>query len=305
MGGGKGGIGKTLVAVNLAIELASRGEEVVLVDADGGGANAHTALGVEPPRRTLSDALLGRVPGIRDVLAPTGLPRLSLLGGVPEVLSTAAPGLALRLAGQLRAIEAGTLVLDLGAGLHPDALDLFLAADHGVVVLVPEPASVENVYRFVKAAFWRRVRHAAAAVAGVEGALREVLGEGERRSPVDVLAALAERHPAAERVLARELSTFRPRLVVNQARTPQDAEVGQAVVAAWRKFFGLGLDELGLVPWDDELWRSARARRPLLLQSPAGPAAAGFAAIVERLEALEAGAPPGAPPGRAEGGGGR
>jgi flagellar biosynthesis protein FlhG len=55
IGGGKGGIGKSLISANLGIELARRGKKVILVDADLGGANLHTTLGIDVPRRTLSD----------------------------------------------------------------------------------------------------------------------------------------------------------------------------------------------------------------------------------------------------------
>ena len=55
IGGGKGGIGKSLVSVTLGIELVRRGLKVVLVDCDLGGANLHSFLGMEYPRETLSD----------------------------------------------------------------------------------------------------------------------------------------------------------------------------------------------------------------------------------------------------------
>src|SRR5207253_387316 len=127
--------------------------------------------------------------------------------------------------------------------------DFFLVSDHGILVLVPEPTAVENVYRFVKSAFWRRVRNVVS-VCGFEEQLRAVMGQGAFKSPVEIIAALSARHPESGHVLSRQLELFRPRLVVNQARTPQDTQVGQAVVSAWRKFFGLEMDYLGHVPHD-------------------------------------------------------
>jgi flagellar biosynthesis protein FlhG len=61
LGGGKGGIGKTLVSANLGIALAQRGKRVVLVDADLGGANLHTCLGLPQPAATLSDFVSKKV----------------------------------------------------------------------------------------------------------------------------------------------------------------------------------------------------------------------------------------------------
>jgi len=152
---------------------------------------------------------------------------------------------------------------------------------------VPEPTAVENVYRFVKAAFWRRVRNVVS-VYGFEAQLRAVMGEGTFKSPVEIVAALSARHPEAGQLLSLQLEAFRPRLIVNQARTPQDAEIGHAVVSAWRKFFGLEMDYLGHIPHDEGMWRATRLRRPLLVQSPDAPAARSFAQIADRLVALDA-----------------
>lgn len=288
VGGGKGGIGKSLVASNLAIALARRGERVLLVDADLAGASLHTCLGLELPKRGLADVLERRA-GLREVAVATGVENLALVGGAMDHPDAANPKLSqkARLIKLLRAADADRVIVDLGAGTHLHVLDLFLVSDHGVLVLVPEPSAVENVYRFLKAAFWRHVRHAVAAQ-GCEGQLRAIIGEGTFRSPADILAALSARHPASGEVLARELEAFRPRLLVNQARTPQDAGVGQAVVEAWRRFFGLRMDYLGQVPHDDELWCAMRARRPLLVHAPEAAAARSFAHIADGLAALEA-----------------
>ncbi|HEX7487754.1 MAG TPA: P-loop NTPase [Anaeromyxobacteraceae bacterium] len=289
VGGGKGGIGKSLVSTNLAIELSRRGEKVVLVDADLGGANLHTGLGLEPPKRTLQDFLEGRARHIEDVLTPTGIPNLALVSGAIDRVDTAHPKYAqkARLLKSLGALQADHVVVDLGAGTHLDVLDLFLVSDHGLLVLVPEPASVENGYRFLKAAFWRRVRNVVS-THGLEAQLRAVMAGGIFRSPAEILGALSARHPQAGALLAQQLEVFRPRLVVNQARTPQDAEVGQAVVMAWRKFFGLELDYLGHVPHDAEMWHAMRARRPLLVHAPDAPAARSFRLIADQLTALDA-----------------
>jgi flagellar biosynthesis protein FlhG len=289
IGGGKGGIGKSLIASNLAIELARRGERVVLVDADLGGANLHTCLGIDQPKKTLSDFIDRRVKKIEDVVTPTGIENLGLISGAMDHLDAANPKYAQkeRFLRHIHDLDVDHAILDLGAGTHLNVLDFFLVSDHGILVLVPEPTAVENVYRFVKAAFWRRARNVVS-VYGLEALLRSVMDEGQFRSPVEIVAGLTARNPEAGQLLARQLERFRPRLVVNQARTPQDAEVGHAVVAAWRKFFGLEMDYLGHIHHDGEMWRTVRARRPLLVQQPDSIAAQNFAHIADRLAALDA-----------------
>ncbi len=284
VGGGKGGIGKSLISSNLGIALARAGKRVVLVDADLGGANLHTTLGLEPPRQTLSDFIDRKVDKIEDVLTPTGVENLSLLSGALDHLEAATPKHAqkMRLLRHIQAMDVDYAILDLGAGTHTNTLDFFLVSDHGVLVLVPEPTAVENAYRFVKAAFWRRMRNVAQ-VYGYEALLRQVMDGASFKSPVDLVATVAERDPEAGANLARQLALFRPRLVVNQARTAQDAEIGAAVVAAWRKYFGLEMDYLGAIEHDEEMWRAVRLRRPLLVARPEVPAGRAFQAIAARL----------------------
>jgi flagellar biosynthesis protein FlhG len=289
IGGGKGGIGKSLISANLGIELARRGKKVVLVDADLGGANLHTTLGVEVPKRTLSDFVERRVHRMEDVITPTGIENLGLVSGALDHLDAANPRYAqkMRLLRHVQALDVDFALLDLGAGTHTNVLDFFLVADHGLLVLVPEPTAVENAYRFVKAAFWRRMRNVAQ-VFGYEALLRSLMGTATFRSPVELVQTISERDPEAGATLARQLASFRPRLVVNQVRTPQDADIGKAIVGAWRKYFGLEMDYLGCIAYEDDMWKAVRARRPLLVASPDVPAARAFASIVDGLLALDA-----------------
>src|SRR5512138_2700293 len=192
IGGGKGGIGKSLISANLGIELARRGKRVVLVDADLGGANLHTTLGVEVPKRTLSDFVERRVHRMEDVITPTGIENLGLVSGALDHLDAANPRYAqkMRLLRHVQALDVDFALLDLGAGTHSNVLDFFLVSDHGVLVLVPEPTSIENAYGFVKAAFWRRMRNVAQ-VYGYEPLLRTMLASGTFRSPVELVQTIS------------------------------------------------------------------------------------------------------------------
>jgi flagellar biosynthesis protein FlhG len=288
VGGGKGGIGKSLISANLGIELARRGKRVVMVDADLGGANLHTTLGIDVPKRTLTDFIERRVAKIDEVVTPTGIEGLGLISGALDHLDAANPRYAqkMRFLRHVQQMDVDYAILDLGAGTHTNVLDFFLVSDHGILVLVPEPTAVENAYRFVKAAFWRRMRNVAQ-VFGYDALIQAVMASGSYRSPVDLIAAVSERDPEAGGNLTRQLEGFRPRLVVNQARTEQEGEIGRAVVAAWRKYFGLEMDYLGHIPHDGEMWRTVRARRPLLVERPGAEAARAFGTIVDALVALD------------------
>lgn len=291
VGGGKGGIGKSLVSANLGVALAQSGQRVLLVDADLGGANLHTCLGVAQPSATLSDFLLKPKAQLEEVSIPTGVPNLALVAGAQDSLDAANVKYAQKqkLLKALQQQPVDYLVLDLGAGTSFNTLDFFLVADHGVLVVLPEPTSIENAYRFVKAAFFRRLQQVEAQF-GIEKLVEDALSsrDGAARTPHALIAEVRKSNADAAARLERELSDFRIRLVLNQARTDADFTVGAAVAAAWKKFFGLEMENLGAIRYDDEAWRSVRKRRPVLLERPDSQAAQALRTIAGRILALDA-----------------
>lgn len=291
VGGGKGGIGKTLVSVNLSIALAQLGQRVVVVDADLGGANVHTCLGIAQPQTTLTDFVSRKVARLEDVKLPSGVPNLSLIGGASDSLDVANLKFQQKqkLLRNLQTLDADTVVLDLGAGTHFNVLDFFLVAHHGVLVLLPEPTSIENAYRFIKSAFFRKLQDMEEAL-GMEDLIDSALAtrEGAVRTPLEFVARAKQIDPEAGVRLEQELERFRVRLVVNQSRGGGDEDVGHAVVSAWRKFFGLNLDYLGAISYDDEAWRAVRKRKPLIVEKPESASALALRRIAQNLLALDA-----------------
>jgi flagellar biosynthesis protein FlhG len=291
VGGGKGGIGKSLLSANLGISLSRRGAKVVLDDLDLGGANLHTCLGVGQPKVTLSDFIERRVTNLEDVLVPTPFERLHLVSGAADGLDAANPRHAQKskLIRNLRLLDVDYVLLDLGAGTTFNVLDFFLVADTGIVVMLPEPTSIENAYRFIKAAFFRRLQALApdddfAQMVG--GALAPRDGK-LGRTPWEVVAELRKSDAEKASRLEQALGGFRPWVIVNQARTRADFDVGPTVAAAWKKFFGLELGYLGAVSHDDSVWQAVRARRSLLDLFPESAASSGVLRVAENLIALE------------------
>ncbi|MBS2030238.1 MAG: P-loop NTPase [Deltaproteobacteria bacterium] len=289
VGGGKGGIGKTLVSSSLAIELARRGKEVVLLDADLGGANVHTCLGMDPPLVTLSDFVNKRVARIEDVALPTGIEGLRVVAGALDALDAANPKYQQKqkLLRQVQQLDVDYVVLDLGAGTHFNVLDFFLVADQGIAVLMPEPTSIENVYRFVKAAFFRRLGYLSDQLPIKQLVEQAMSQRGAPRTPYQLLTEVERLAPEAAPLIHQTIASYRPGLIVNQARSREDLEMGYSVTAAWKKFFGLEMDFLGALSYDDEVWRSVRRRRPVLVEKPSSRVAQDFASVVNELLFLE------------------
>lgn len=272
VGGGKGGIGKSLISTNLGVHLAQRGKKVILLDADLGGANLHTCLGMAPPKRTLSEFVNHKVPDLREVVTPTSYPNLGLISGALDVLTAANPKYTekLRLLREISRLDVDCVIIDLGGGTGFNILDFFLIADHGILAVVPEPTSIENAYRFIKAACYRRLKTLEVSwnlKPLVEEAMAEKEGKG-LKSPADLLAYIDRKDPEAGARLRAEMERFPLSLVVNQVRTQEEYQLGRSITEACRKYFGIRMQYLGAVPYDDAVWQAVRRRRPVVVDSP-------------------------------------
>jgi flagellar biosynthesis protein FlhG len=272
VGGGKGGIGKSLLTASLGWQLARMGKRVVLVDADLGGANLHTCLGLKSPERTLADFIRRRAEKIEDVLTDTGVPGLRLVSGASDFLAAANIKYPqkVRVINRVRALDVDVVILDLGAGTSFNIVDFFLISDLGMLTVVPEPTSIENGYRFIKSALYRRLRGAASSEEArdiVESALDQKNSHGIR-SPLELVKVLEKKAPADVEAVRREIAAFHPRFVVNQVRDEADIAIGHQLVAACSRHLGVEAMYAGYVHYDDAVWQCVRQRRLFMSGAP-------------------------------------
>jgi len=149
--GGKGGVGKTNVSVNLAASLAEMGKRTLLMDADLGLANVDVLLGLTP-KYTLADLVAHRCQ-LEDVLleGPDGLlivPASSGFRHMAELSSAEHVGLVNVFSELQRQLD--VMVVDTAAGITDSVLTFCQAAQDTVVVVCDEPASITDAYALIK-----------------------------------------------------------------------------------------------------------------------------------------------------------
>ncbi len=287
VGGGKGGVGKSVITSNLAVAFARRGERCVVLDADLGGANLHTMLGVESTPHTLADFLSGEVPRLADVVCPTPVPNLGLISGARALLDMANPRHSQKekLLRHISGLDVEHVLLDLSAGSAFNVLDFFVAADHGILVIVPEPTSIENAYHFLKAAFYRSLRRAARR-SEVRVAIERALAQRVKRnvhSARELIAEVAEIDADAGALLERQARRFAPMLVVNQAQSAEHRQVGRDIQLACLDYLGTDVRYLGALDHDERVPDAVGRRRPVLQLEPGCPFSRGLNALADRL----------------------
>jgi flagellar biosynthesis protein FlhG len=287
VGGGKGGVGKSVVSVNVAAALAASGRRCVVIDLDLGGANLHTLLGVSRPRYSLSHLLAGDVSSLADLMVQTSVPNLWLVRGNQALLEMANPsnGQKDRLVRQIGGLDVDDVVLDLGAGSAFNVLDFFLLARRGLVVVTPEPTAIENAEYFLRAAFYRSLREVARRpdVAAAIRRLRENGGARRLHSAGELIALVRAIDPPAAKPLEDRARAFAPLLVVNQVRTAEHRGVGPRIVSSCRDRIDVALELAGSIDSDPNVAAAVERRQPALQAFPLSRFSRQIEALAKRL----------------------
>jgi flagellar biosynthesis protein FlhG len=209
---GKGGVGKSTVALNIAIALSDMGRRVLLVDADENLAGLDIMLGIAPRHRSgevlrgerdLEDVLIDVQPGLKL------LPGSSGDAAYPDGGGRSPAALYDRIAALEQ--QAEIVVVDTGSGIGRDVLGYAVGSDETIVVATTEPTSVMDAYALIKCIVLERPEH-----------------------PISVLmngvTSLREADQAVEK-LRRAVQHFLRRDVGCWGAVPHDSSVPKAIAA--------------------------------------------------------------------------
>lgn len=301
VGGGKGGVGKSLIAANVGVAMAQAGARVIVVDADLGAANQHTLFGIDRPGVTLQGLFTHQIQHLGQAAVPSGVRGLSVIPGSGAVAGAANVnhGQKLRLMNEIRKLDADVVVIDVGAGVSYNVLDLFEVADVRLVVSTPQLTAIQNAYSFLKGAVHRVLRETAKQFGAVELFDAEISGKdtdrvgqwvGQTRRLFPTLAAAFE----------AQLDCFGVRLIGNQLFAPHESRVLGCVSRMTEDFLKLRAPVLGSFKASRALHDSVSKRRPYLLDAQNEDAAVtfrqiGMSVLTEDVGALRAGRNPAVP----------
>jgi flagellar biosynthesis protein FlhG len=257
--GGKGGVGKSTVAVNLALAIGRLGYRAALVDADLGAANLHTMVGVLHPPSGLADFLDERVGSLDDVAMQIA-PLVSLVPGVSRPGAADLVGVEkIRLIRAIADLEVDVVVVDVGAGTGSCVLDLIGIADHKVIVLAPQLTSLHNAYALLKACVHRTVRRISADEVHQSLVDAALGGEAKSRTIAQLLNVVRPFDAVlADRVL-ETLARYGVGLVANQVSTDGEAFALARMSQLIRDHLSIGAPLLAAIRRSPTLAGSLRA----------------------------------------------
>ncbi|HEB72260.1 MAG TPA: hypothetical protein ENI77_06520 [Nitrospirae bacterium] len=271
IGGGKGGIGKSLVTSSFGTLLARMGKRVLLVDADFGSANLHTFIKTRPNHSSFSNYLTTcDITEFDNLIAKTEIQNVDMISGSQDALDVAdiKSDKIDNLYKALKTVEYDYILIDIGPGTSSVNLDIILQADVRILITTPEPTSVENSFRLLKAVYSHHLKKIMVSkeYASYRPALQSMfhssIGRHDKKN-INILKLMKDtfqKEGDDEKILKLNNAIH---LVVNQAQRKEDLSLGPSMTKALWRHFGIKVVYLGCVKHDHAVIDSIRSRRPL------------------------------------------
>jgi len=269
VGGGKGGVGKSVISALLGFWLSQKGKRTILIDVDFGGANLHTMLGIKSPPRTINDYITKKYDRLEDICIETDIENLRLLSGASEILSLANLQFAqkVKIMQSISQLDTDIAILDLGSGTSYNVLDFFLMAHKKIVVLTPQPISIQNAYAFVRNAVYRRLSRLSSQKPALLATIKTAMdpkNELNVRTIKDLLKAVQENNSEEDmNILSQEITEIRPALITNMTKSPKDREAGRIIQLVSQKYLMIHPTILGSVMRDNQIDNMISGMAPL------------------------------------------
>ncbi|MDR2314366.1 MAG: P-loop NTPase [Spirochaetaceae bacterium] len=290
---GKGGVGKSLVAANLAVALAQAGQRVVLADLDLGASNLHLVLGYQSPAKGIGTLINNAKLDFSQVISKTDVRGLRFIPGDQEI-----PGMANLKSYQRNALvrrllslpDTDILILDLGAGTHQSILDFFLLSGKGIVVSSPAVTATLNAYVFLKNTVFRLMytifKKGTEAYNYLETVRKDSSGRQHLYVP-NLLEEVDKIDPGSYKKYADAAAHFNPRLIMNMIEDPKDADVAMKIRRSCEEYLDIKVEHLGVMYRDSIQDIALASRLPVVLYKPQSVIAQAIYRIADKIRESE------------------
>lgn len=286
--GGKGGVGKTTIAVTMGAVLADYGHKTVIVDADLGGANLHHAFGVLRPAVTIGDFIRGEQNDINRLVLETTIPNLHIVAGSAGTLGMAdiRYDLKQKFLRHLHLIDAEYVILDIGAGTSFNQLDYFLEATCGIVVITPDSLAIQDGFNFIKTSLLRKLFQLFQGEAALIARLRPYFNLSRKSNPFSIAEISEEIKAFGPEKFTRwrtVLAAFQPKIIVNKFESDKDFEECAVLQIAAKDILDLKLAEMYCIRNSQHVHNAIRNMCPDQLLGGDGIVIGDMQLIVEKI----------------------
>jgi flagellar biosynthesis protein FlhG len=285
---GKGGVGKSLVAANLAIAIAQAGYSTIAIDLDLGGSNLYYFLGLSNQFPGVGDFIKTRRYQLSDLAISTPIPNLRFIPGDGKTpfMANISHTQKMKLIRSITKLPADYILLDLGAGSSYNTLDFFGLGKQAIVVTTPEYPAIISMLGFLKNYLIRSLGQRVAKNRSVSLLLKELTQnpiENQAISINDLKMALVKEDPLVEDLVSTIHKEFRPRIIFNRGTGPDDSKMATRISSSLHNILNIEADYFGFIFNDNKVNESVLKKIPLLPNYPDSIAAESISRISKRV----------------------
>lgn len=286
VGGGKEETGKSLICACLGIELANLNHEVILINTDETEPNLHTFLDVKEATFHLDHFISRKSKEPIESTTQTTLPHLKVIQGKGSLLFKSDLNYykKLTLIRHIKEFENKMIIFDLGSGTIPSEIDFFIFSNPGIIVINPDPTSIESTYYFLKSCIIR-IFKLYIDYYQIHDFIRSITTQihDTSKSVYSFLNEIISRDKTYAQIFFTALKHFRPGLIVNKVRDEKDALLGESIIKVVQKYLVTDLDFLGTIPYDEKIFNYRNQQESLLDLYPQSQLAPSVRSLAQKL----------------------
>lgn len=288
--GGKGGVGKSVLSLNLSVAMAAQCKHIILCDLDFGGANLHTMLGLKNNQEGLGHFINKLETDMNALVQATGIPNLHFIAG--DCLFPGAANMDFftkqKIMRELAKLECDYLLLDLGAGSAHNQVDFFIMTNNGLLVVTPEITSILNAYSFLKSVVYRFCYRSYPPKSDARTILKNAILqrlEGRDYSFEQILGVIDDALPGEGKRVYESLRQLRPRVIMNMGRAMQNTEMGYRLQQLAHNKLSIDIEFIGYMPYDECVQYAIAQRQPAAVAYPDSAFSRALQPVVQRIYA--------------------
>ena len=253
IGGGKGGTGKTFLFSQLATYLALKKKQVILVDSDFGGANLRYFFNIKKSEKSIKNFFINKEP-LENLLSHTNIKNLKIITGDRNSISinTIKYSQKMKFLRHVKMLNADYILIDLGGGLNFNTIDIFLLADKMIAITVPEITAIDNLFQFVKNAYFRKLNFLLKNHR-LKDAAKDIWKDRKIYGIKDIvdLTDYIKNNLDFDGSISNKISEFSIFIVLNKLRNPNEINQGFSIKSLCIKYLGIPSTYVGYIGFDE------------------------------------------------------
>ncbi|MDA3955594.1 P-loop NTPase [Oceanispirochaeta sp.] len=269
--GGKGGVGKSVMSVNIALSLAISDKRTILIDLDLGGANLHTVLGMKNTNPGIASYLQDKDRSFKSLIMDTPFKNLQFIPG--DTLSFGMADINEKqkkeILFEIQDLDADYIIIDLGAGSSFNTIDFFLVSNSGLIITTPQAGSIMNSYTFLKNLTIRFLQKAFASNKNMEAYLKKNIKRmlpGTNLTLAHLLHEIGLEEPETKDKALAYLEVLQPKVILNMMEEEDDFQMAVNLSGLVKKDLLIDLECLGAILYDKNINDSLHNRHPFILE---------------------------------------